>query len=223
MPHSASFSKDQKVEIIFLWGKHNDVRKVRSEFAKQYGIERHPRLVPSVKCFRKVINYFEINGSVNQVSKIGRPAESKTVRTDANIEAVRQLIEADHSLSVRALALALDISSTSVWRILRKNIKIFPYKSKTTNVLELRHLEERPRFCSWLLQQENDFHSRIIWTDEKTFEEKCRPNKPNERYWASEDPEVTDEVKVVGGNKVMCFGMIVDGKVFFHWFEKGVR
>ena len=55
------------------------------------------------------------------------------------------------------------------------------------------------------------------------FEKKCRPNKQNERYWAPEDPEVTDEVKVVGGNKVMCFGMIVDGKVFIHWFEKGVR
>ena len=75
--------------------------------------------MPSVKCFRKLINYFENNGSVNQVSKIGRPAESKTARTDANIEAVRQLIEADHSLSVQALALVLDISSTSVWRILK--------------------------------------------------------------------------------------------------------
>ena len=45
----------------------------------------------------------------------------------------------------------------------------------------------------------------------------------NERYWGEVDPEVEDECRVVGGNKIMCWAALVDGKVILHWFEKGTK
>ena len=73
------------------------------------------------------------------------------------------------------------------------------------------------------MEQEEDFCHSVIWSDEKMWEERSRPNKQNERYWAESDPEVEDECRVVGGKKVMCWGALVDGKVILHWFRPGVK
>ena len=104
-----------------------------------------------------------------------------SVRTPQNILRVKDAIDEDKTLSVRALSLQLDIDQTTVWRILRKDLMMFPYKAKTTTSLLPRHKLERIEFSRWLLEQPEDFPDIIIFTDEKNFEEKTRPNKQNER------------------------------------------
>ena len=58
------------------------------------------------------------------------------------------------------------------------------------------------------MEQEEDFCHSVIWSDEKMWEERSRPNKQNERYWAEWDPEVEDECRVVGGKQEMCWGVV---------------
>ena len=58
-----------------------------------------------------------------------------SVRTPQNILRVKDAIDEDKTLSVRALSLQLDIDQTTVWWILRKDLKMFPYKAKTTNLV----------------------------------------------------------------------------------------
>ena len=129
------------------------------------------------------------------------------------------------SLSVYSISLELDISPTSVWRILRRDLNHYPYKAHQTTVLSDKHKADRVQFCNWFLDQDEDFHRRVIWTGEKNFVERCRGNRQNERYWAPhrEDPEVTEATKVVGGRKVMAWAAIIDGKMFMFWFEVGER
>ena len=81
----------------------------------------------------------------------------------------------------------------------RSLLTVKAFKSHLTNHLEPRHKRDRREFCTWLLNKSEDFPTTVIWTDEKMFEERTRPNKQNERYWAVEDPEITDECRVVGG------------------------
>ena len=59
---------------------------------------------------------------------------------------------------------------------------------------------------------------KVIWTDEKLWEEKVRPNKQNERFWARVDPEVEVDCRVQGGRKVMCWAGLINGEVILHWF-----
>ena len=133
------------------------------------------------------------------------------------------MVEQDNSVSIRNLGIELDLSVTTVWRILRNKLHLFPYKAKTVVPLTQEHKEARMVFCQWLLNQDVEFCQKVIWTDEKMWEEKSRPNKQNERYWREVNPEVEDECRVVGGNKIMCWAALVDGKVIVHWFEKGTK
>ena len=54
------------------------------------------------------------------------------------------------TLSVRALSVQLDISQSTVLEILRKDLKMFPYKAETTTSLLPRHKLDRVEFCRWL-------------------------------------------------------------------------
>ena len=86
MASKASFSQEQKSKIVLLWGQYKSVNKVRWEFAKTYGLERHPRLLPGPLAFKRVLNRFQEAGSVHNKSKKGKV---KTVRTERNIERVQ--------------------------------------------------------------------------------------------------------------------------------------
>ena len=152
----------------------------------------------------------------------------KTARTDENIARVEELIRADKSLSITALAITLFLSWATVWRILRIDLKFYPYKSKCVNRLTDDHKRNRAAYCLWVeeqFQQDPNWSSRVIWTDEKLFKLKCRGNRQNERYWApqGQDPEVLEECRVLGGDQTMCWSMIVDGRVYLYWFEPKAR
>ena len=141
---------------------------------------------------------FSSTGSVLPDTRKGKTKEKK-IRSEDNIERVRQEISRDKTVSIRNISQALDLSYGTVHKILRDELNLYPYKSHLTNHLEPRHKRERREFCTWLLNKSEDFPTTVIWTDEKMFEERTRPNKQNERYWAVEDPEITDECRVVGG------------------------
>ena len=85
MASKASFSQKQISKIVLLWGQYKSVNKVCWEFAKTYGLEKHPRLLPRPLAFKRVLNRFQEAGSVHNKSKKGKV---KTVRTERNIERV---------------------------------------------------------------------------------------------------------------------------------------
>ena len=220
MARKLAFTQRQLSRIVLLWAKYQSYTKVRREFQKEFHVAKYPRLVPSLCAFRSAIARFNETASAKPSSGGG---SNKSVRTVENILRVKNAIEEDMTLSVRALSLQLDLKQTTVWEILRKDLKMFPYKAKTTTSLQPRHKLDRIEFARWLLEEPEDFPESIIFTDEKNFEEKTRPNKQNERYWSDVDPEVLDDCRVVGGQKVMCWAAIIDGQVIVHWFEIGER
>ena len=82
------------------------------------------------------------------------------------------------------------MSTRSVWKILRRKLKVFPYKPKNVQPLTQRQRDQRKEFSDWISTKTPEFIDKVIWSDEKLGEEKVRPNKKNERYWARVDPEV---------------------------------
>ena len=85
------------------------------------------------------------------------------------------------------------------------------------------HKQAHVEFCEWLLEQPDGFPNSVFFSDEKTFEERTQPNRQNERYWANVDPGIEDENRVQGGQKVMCWAALIDGRVVLHWFDEGQR
>ena len=123
------------------------------------------------------------------------PGRTKTKSTEENITRIKNMIEETPSTSVRKLCSESDISSATMWRILRKALKLFPYKPKTVQPLTPALRAGRMEFCRWISEKSQEFVDKVLWSDEKLCEEKIRPNKQNEMYWWLVDPEVEDECR----------------------------
>ena len=136
MGRPSPFTKDQMVQITLWWGEYQNVFKVRWKFAKHYGLDHRPRELPSFKAFKTVIDRFSKTGSVLPIKS---PGQQKTARTEENISRVKTVIQENKSLSVRQIAIKLDLTTYTVWQILRKDLKFYPFKSKTVNKLDDDH------------------------------------------------------------------------------------
>ena len=71
-----------------------------------------------------------------------------------------------------------------MWRILHEGLGLHPFKIKLTQELKpLDHLKRR-NFCDWALQkfeEDNQFHRKIIFSDEAHFWLNGFVNKQNMR------------------------------------------
>ena len=114
-------------------------------------------------------------------------------------------------------------TAESVWLILRKKLKLYPYKQHDVLDLSDRKKEGRVEFCTWVLEQltnDPDFLQMILFSDEKKFEERTRPNRQNERYWGLVDPLVMDKNRVQGGRSLICWTGLINCQVIIHWFKE---
>ena len=119
----------------------------------------------------------------------------------------------------------LDLTYSAVWRILRNTLNFFPYKINLTTELTEQHKQTRVQYSNWLLLKSETFPDRVIWTDEKVYLLHTCPNRQNERVWVvrGQDPVIEEACRVQGGPKIMCWGMMVEGRVYLKWFDIGVR
>ena len=72
-------------------------------------------------------------GSVVDAQRSGRP---KSGRSEENIRVLEEAYALSQGKSIRRAAVELEISRSSIQRILRKDIKAFPYKLQTVHKLE---------------------------------------------------------------------------------------
>ena len=128
-------------------------------------------------------------------------------------------------MSLQKISNEVNLPKSTVWTILRKSLNFYPYRIHLTTELTDPHKRARLEFNKWLLEQPEDFPEFVIWTDEKLFLLHQVPNQQNERYWSpkGEDPGIEEACRIQGGPKVMAWAMMVDGRVFIHWFPVGVR
>ena len=218
MPKPSPFSPDQESQIVLQYGRLGSIVKLRRWFRLHYNL--HPQHVPGRKQFERVIKRFTSTNSTAHGKTTGRPSSA---RTEDNVERIQQLISDDMTLSIRRISALVLLSIGSVWNILRKNLKLYPYKPHNTVPLTEAHKETRVEFCDWILSQPDGFPNNVFFSDEKIFTEKIRPNKQTERYWCNVDPEIEDENRVQGGRKVMAWAGLINGKVVIHWFLEGER
>ena len=218
MAPACFFSEAQQSAIVLKFGELKSPTLVRRWFKKQYPHIPH-RDVPHVKVFMRVLERFQATNTTHHAKGTGRP----TVRTEELIETVRGLILNDCSISISEIALQVEVCEETVRLIITKNLKMHCFKSHNVVPLSDAHKERRTDFCHWIKAQPMGFPNLVIWSDEKTFEERTRPNRQNERYWGVVNPHVTDENRVQGGRKVMCWAGIIDGEIILHWFPEGTK
>ena len=148
---------------------------------------------------------------VHHKPRSGRPT---TASGDENTQKVVQAVREEPTTSVRRLSDELDISQTSVFRILKKS-KLHPYKPHYSQYLCDGDDDRRREFCETILARctrDPAFLRKITFSDECSFHLNGRVNKHNVHYWAEAHPH----------NRITCSGktsaLTVINKLFRHYF-----
>lgn len=159
------------------------VEKLRQRFLTQFRKEAPPR--------QTIVNWkeklLETGTLVQHRPRTGRPVGASG---DANSDAVMDAVQKDPTVSTRRLSAELDISQTTVCRILKKN-EMHPYKPIYSQFLCDGDEDRRLQFCEQMqnkFAQDPAFLRKMTFSDECVFSLNGNVNKHNVHYWCSENP-----------------------------------
>lgn len=133
-------TKEQRIFVLKHWwtsGKTYQV--VYAAFQNEYPDEK----VPSRQAIHQLANKFAETGSVDDAPRSGRPT---TVRTEENKQLVSETFFQNHQTSQRRASIQLDISRTSLQRIM-KDLNLKPYKPMLLQALNEDDPDRRLEFC----------------------------------------------------------------------------
>ncbi|EFN81054.1 hypothetical protein EAI_05801, partial [Harpegnathos saltator] len=127
-------------------------------------------------------------------------------RSTQNIEAVRESVVESPGISIRHRGQKLDISRSSVQRILTKDLHLHTYKVQLTHALKPTDHAQRREFVEWIMEQQvdADFSNKSIFSDEAHFHLDGLVNRHNCRIWGSENPRMTVEKQMHPRVTVWC-------------------
>ena len=90
------------------------------------------------------------------------------------------------SLLAVKLAAEMNLSETTVRTVVKKDLKLKPYKMTVQPSLTDQHKESRKRFANWIRTNfRKDDTMKILFSDEKMFDIDGVYNSQNERIWAA--------------------------------------
>lgn len=139
---------------------------------------------PSDNNIRRWYRQFEETGCLCKGKSPGRPKVS-----EERVEQVREAFVRSPKKSVRRASRELAIPVTSVWRVLRRRLHLHPYHLQLLQALKPTDYGLRANFATDMLRHDDeDFLTRIVFSDESTFHLSGKVNTHNVRIWGSENP-----------------------------------
>ena len=135
------------------------VRKLCTDFGK--------REAPSTPYFRYLVKKVKETGILIDKPKREKP---KTVRTPENIAAVEENVCEAPSTSIQLRSQQLNISETSLRRILHKDLGMTPYKVQL--IQELKPIDHSKRFCFAQVGLRSTCRRYRFWQKKSSFQMK---------------------------------------------------
>lgn len=176
--------------------------------------------VPADSTLKRLVDRFRETGSVLDEKRCGRPS-----LTEEDITAVHGAALNSPKKSVRKISQQTDISKTSVHKIMRRIICLFPYKIRVQHSLNESDHEQRLLYCDWLINvcEENpDFCKTYFMSDEAWFHLSGYVNSQNNRYWAASNPHRFTESSL-HPLKIGVWAVISGERIFHRFFEGRVN
>ena len=218
------FSKDEETFIVKQFVLKKSPIAVKRAFRVKFKLTRTTRALTSIPAhhFSRVYERFQNNGIASRRSNQDTHPEHVKGVDKTDPEKVK--IVENHFLefpmdSLHNASIALDIPTSTLSDILRKKLKMRPYKISLSQTLTEAHKQQRNTFCQWILEQDDETISQIIFRDEKWFQLNAHPNRQNTRYWSVSKPNLTFDVKNQHVAKVMAFVIVVEGKAVLYWHQ----
>lgn len=183
------YSKEDRIFLIQnYYANDKNVTLTLRKWSSQF----KNRSKPDAKMIDTLVKKFERTGSVLDDIE-SRKNKEKTARTPEIIDEVKRRHSESPNLSVRQLGQQAGTSSTTAWRILNKDLELFPYKVQVAQQLTEKAVEKRLAFATDMCDLIDECKintSEIIFSDEAHFWLEGYVNRQNYRIWGTERPEL---------------------------------
>lgn len=181
----ANYTNAEMADMHFVYGRANG----NGLEAQRLYAELYPhRTLPHHNIFARIHQRLREHGNFSRNTvDCGRAREVRTVGLE---EAVLNLIEESPATSTRKIANILNISYSTVFRILKEQ-QLYPYHIQRVQALLPRDFLPRLIFCQWILQMITpvpQFLRHILFTDEANFSRESIRNFHNNHIWADQNP-----------------------------------
>jgi inhibitor of nuclear factor kappa-B kinase subunit alpha len=184
----ARLTSDQRIFVVKNYYKTKCVTDVQRKFNHQF---KNTKL--SRKHIYKIVQKFERLGTVADAPRTGRPRCS---RSEENVSTLRVMLMNSPEKSVRRSSSETGIPRTCIHDILKKDLKLFPYKIQIMQKLSITDQVQRLDFCRWAADVADTYADAFkdVWfTDESHFLLSGHVCKQNMRFWADEQPHCFTE------------------------------
>ena len=170
-------TKQQRIFIVTAWFESKSLSQVAQDFSEKFP----ERNVPNKTTIWKNVRKYREEGTSLNLNR-GRSGRKKTARSDANIAAVRMLLDENPNVSGRRNPLQL--SQVTFQRICKFDLKWHPYKIVKRHQLLPADFPRRLTFCQWLLETDERFLNSLVIGDEAAFCLNGNVNTQNVRQYA---------------------------------------
>ena len=208
----------QRTKIVEFWHQTKSVKQVQRLYCEHFNVQHQP----NYRTIKSTIAKFNNVGTVSNLHR-GHSGRKRSGRSENAVNRVRQALDQNPQKSIRRLAAELNISRSTIHRILRHDIHAFPYKIQTESKLTDQEKQRRVDFARWFLnklEHDQDFLKKLHMTDECHVQLSGQVNSHNFRCWGTKNPgsASTDVVprsvlKVIMWVAVGWYGII--GPYFF--------
>jgi len=212
---ASAITDQMKAQCILWMNQYKSAVVVRRKFRTKYPNYRHN--IPSRTVIRTWYSRFSETGRIDQGNEHrGRPPVRPQI-----VEAIDNIYKENPSTSIRQAAQQVPICKTSVHKVVRKNIKLYPYKIQMLQSLEHSDYKKRETFARTVLDLINTdatFLQRVCFTDEATFHVSGNVNRHNVRIWGRENPHAVIEFERASPKLNVWCGLLHDrviGPFFF--------
>lgn len=217
----ALYSLDERLKLYNCFIKNN---KSPALALREYSREYPNNRVPSRTLFFRIVR--DLENGVLKNSKKNRPNFVLTEEKQLEIllyfeeDAERSQRDADRDIA--------GVSRGSIQKTLQVN-GYHPYKFLPTQLLSQLDFNERLTFCCDIMdrQFENVLFSKVLWTDEASFNTAGIFNRKNTHYWSKTNKHLIKAIKKQGRQTVNVWcGIICDriiGPIFFDRSLNGER
>jgi len=167
---------------------------------------------PTVANIRNVVTKFEATGSVENVTPPGRPVSANTPRMQT---AVAESLAKSPQKSTRRLSTELGTSHCTVLRALQQ-LKYRPFRPRLLHGLLEDDPYQRVEFCEQyqgMVDEDESFQDRIIWSDEANFKLNGHINRHNCVYWDAVNPNIVIEREVNSPGVMAWAGIWSEGVI----------
>jgi inhibitor of nuclear factor kappa-B kinase subunit alpha len=138
---------------------------------------------------QRIADRFLKTGSVSDSPRSGRPSTSEGVTEEVSsaLECLSHAHELGHA-STRAISAVTGIPPSTVYKIMRVKMALFPFKLQLLQAIPSDEFPRRKEFAEWLLSQP-ELIDNVLWSDEAIFTLDGYVNTHNCVVWGTQKPE----------------------------------